>query len=293
MSEAVRRFQLRHGLEVDGAVDSATLAALNVPVAARVEQIRINLERWRWLPQDLGRRHILVNIPAFELVVVEDAKPVLDMRVVVGREYRRTPVFTGRMTYLVLNPYWHVPRSIAVIDKLPVLQKNVGYLAEQRMRVFRESGGGREEVAPATVDWGSLSRTSFPFQLRQDPGPLNALGQVKFMFPNQFNVYLHDTPSRELFAPAARSFSSGCIRLEHPMQLAIDLLRGTSWTPDAIQRALEDRQDLAITLPEAVPVYLQYWTAWSGEDLIHLRPDIYDRDRLLSAALEEAPPGVL
>lgn len=290
VERAVRRFQTRHGLTADGAVGATTLTALNVPAADRIEQIRINLERWRWLSQDLGRRYILVNIPAFELEVVEDGRSILDMRVVVGREYRRTPVFSSRMTHLVLNPYWHVTRNIAVSDKLPLIRKDPGYLAAQKMKVFEETGGGRREVDPSTIDWSSVTPQTFRYQLRQDPGPQNALGRVKFMFPNQFNVYLHDTPTRELFNETARSFSSGCIRLHQPIDLAVTLLAGTDWTPAAIDQALAKRQDFAVTLREPVPVHLQYWTAWSDDNLIHLRPDIYGRDKLLSAALAQTAP---
>jgi len=295
LEAAVRRFQARHGLDQDGLVGRATLEALNVPLEQRVEQLRVNLERWRWLPLDLGTDYILVNIPAFELEVVEQGEIRLAMRVVVGQEYRQTPVFTAQMTHLVLNPYWNVPRRIAVQDKLQIIQADPGYLAEQHIRVFEGRGASRREVDPDTIDWARVTPEGFTYQLRQDPGPMNALGRLKFVFPNPFDVYMHDTPARELFAQSARSFSSGCIRLERPIDLAVRLLEGTAWTRSALEAALEQEEDLPVTLPRPVRVYLEYWTAWADETTVHFRADIYGRDRDLTAALSrplQADPDV-
>lgn len=293
LEQAVRRFQTRHGLAPDGVVGPATLAALNVTAEQRVRQIELNLERWRWLPQELGRRHILVNIAAFHLDLVEEEKTVLEMRVVVGKPFRRTPVFSGTMTYLVLNPYWEVPPRIAARDLLPQIRKDPSYLQQLGMKVFLDRGAEARQVDPATVDWRNLTPGNFPYHLRQDPGPANALGRVKFMFPNPYRVYLHDTPSRELFLKETRTFSSGCIRLEKPLELAAHLLRGTPLASSAaLASALAAKRAKTLSLPAPVPVHLLYWTAWvDGGGTLHFRPDIYGRDARLEQALALPPPA--
>jgi murein L,D-transpeptidase YcbB/YkuD len=217
---AVISFQKRHGLPADGLVDSETLAALNVPAEERVHQLIVNLERYRWMPESLGSRHILVNIAAAELQVVEDGTEKISMRVVTGRSFRQTPFFSGDISYLVLNPFWHVPHSIATEDKLPKIKRNPSYLQQQNMKVFRGWGANETPVDPSTINWSRLSAENFPYRLRQDPGPYNALGRIKFMFPNRHSVYLHDTPRRGDLDQADRTFSSGCIRGEHPIDLA-------------------------------------------------------------------------
>ncbi|MDX1384722.1 MAG: L,D-transpeptidase family protein, partial [Thermoanaerobaculia bacterium] len=176
LEEAVRAFQARHGLTADAVVGAKTLEALNVPADERVRQIELNLERWRWLPQDLGRRHVLVNVPAFTVALIEDDRTRLEMRAAVGRNYRRTPVFSDSIRYLVLNPFWEVPHRLAVQDKLPEIRKDPTYLSRQGFSVYRGWGADEVEVDPATVDWQALSADRFPFRLRQSPGPLNALG---------------------------------------------------------------------------------------------------------------------
>lgn len=288
LHEAVVRFQERHGLNPDGAVGPATRAALNVSAEDRVRQLVVNLERWRWLPQDLGHRHVLVNIAGFRLQVVENGEDVMQMRVITGRPYRQTPVFSGEISYLVFNPYWHVPHSIATEDKLPEIKNDPGYLARQGFEVFQGWGADARPIDPSTIDWSRLSQKNFPYRLRQKPGPLNALGRVKFMFPNPHSVYLHDTPTRGLFARADRSFSSGCIRVERPMELAEYLLDDqTEWSAQKIQDALDTSSaERAVILREKVPVHLQYWTAWADEGgAVHFRRDVYERDEALHQAL--------
>jgi murein L,D-transpeptidase YcbB/YkuD len=206
LEAAVRKFQARHGLETDGVVGRATLAALNVPVERRIEQVIINMERRRHLPPDLGRRHVQVNIADFELKLVETdpggrERTVLTSPVVVGTPYNQTPVFSAEISYVVVNPYWHVPRSIAIKELLPEIKRHPGYLAENDYTVWTADG---RRVDPAMIDWARLGPRSFPYTLRQEPGDDNALGRIKIMFPNAFNVYLHDTPKRSLFARAAR-----------------------------------------------------------------------------------------
>jgi murein L,D-transpeptidase YcbB/YkuD len=292
LEEAVKGFQRRHGLETDGIVGPKTLAALNVSVEQRVRQMEVNMERWRWLPKDLGDRYIQVNIAAFDLYVFEAGRRIMSMRAITGRDYRRTPVFSDLMTYLVICPFWNVPPTLAVQDKLPLIKKTPGYLAEQKIKVLSGWGAETVEIDPATVDWSKVDAQNFKWRLRQDPGPLNALGRLKFMFPNKFNVYLHDTPSRELFDLPVRAFSSGCIRIEQPVELAEYLLRGyPEWTRPAILAAIEKGQEQTVRLPEPITVHLLYCTAFVEEDgVISFRNDIYGRDTAVADALRELPP---
>ncbi len=290
LEAAVRRFQARHGLEVDGIVGPRTRAALNVPVEERIGQILVNLERWRWMPRDFESRYILVNAAGFEMHVFEQNRSVLDMKVIVGRAYRQTPTFRQKMTYLDLNPNWNIPKSIAIKDILPKVRKNRAYLARERIRVLSSWGPNAREYDPFRIDWGSIGWHNFPFVLRQDPGPWNALGQIKFMLPNRFNVYLHDTPHRELFESPVRSYSSGCIRLEHPFALAAYLLKDhPEWSRGSgVRDAIESGRRETIYLPEPIQVYLAYWTAWVDEEgVVQFRKDIYGRDRQVQKVLAQ------
>ncbi len=291
LRRAVQRFQRRHGLHADGSVGELTLAALNVPVEERIRQIEANMERWRWLPRQLEPRHILVNMAGYELQLIEVDKPILNMRVIVGRDYRQTPVFASAMTSLVLNPYWYVPRSIFRDDILPRLRQEPDHLARLGMRVFSSLNGNGSEVDAATIDWAAVDGDSFPHTLRQEPGPHNALGQIKFMLPNRYGIFLHDTPDRRLFSQPARAFSSGCIRLEDPLELARYLLADDErWSRAGLEAAIAQGRPLGLTLPQPIPIYLTYWTAWVDEGgLLQLRDDIYGRDqRLYGAWMENA-----
>jgi L,D-transpeptidase YcbB len=292
--EAVRRFQRRHGLDDDGVVGPMTLAEMKVPVEKRIREIELNMERWRWLPQDLGDRYLLVNIANFELTVVEQGQTVMSMRAIVGKPYRRTPVFTGKMTYLVLNPYWEVPLTIASQDILPAVRDDPDYLFQKKIRVLQGFGAVERELDPGSIDWAAVRGKNLRFRFRQDPGPENALGRIKFMFPNKFDVYLHDTPARELFAKTERVFSSGCVRIENPLALAEYLLaNGTGWTKERLLAAIEEGAERTVRLPSAIPVHLLYWTAWIRSDgSLQFRRDVYGRDEILARALEERPPSV-
>ncbi|MBN1224570.1 MAG: L,D-transpeptidase family protein [Candidatus Aminicenantes bacterium] len=292
LKEAVRKFQDLNGLDTDGVVGSSTLAALNVPAEERQRQIELNMERWRWLPQDLGQRYILVNIASFELEVIEDSKTVMNMRIVVGKQYQRTPVFSERMTYLVFNPYWNIPESIAVKEILVSVKKDTGYLSKENIKVLKGWGAEAEEIDPTTIDWASVSRKNMDFRFRQEPGAKNSLGRIKFMFPNRFGVYLHDTPAQALFARTVRAFSHGCIRVEKPVELALYVLKnGIEWTREKITEVISRNSELTEKLPAAIDVHILYWTAWAEENgAIHFRNDIYGRDKLLSKALEEKSP---
>ena len=288
MERALRRFQQRHGLESTGMVDTATLRALNRPPEERLRQIQLNLERCRWLPQDLGRRYIMINIPSFELYVIEDDRVLMTMRVVVGKPDRQTPVFSRNMSYLVLNPRWRVPKEVLIQDILPKIQKDISYLTDRHFKAFHYVNGLSEEIDPTLINWTGVEEDAFPYRLQQEPGPMNPLGRVKFIFPNRFSVYLHDTPSRELFEKTDRSLSAGCIRVEKPIELAEYILReDPNWTREKIIQALEEDAEVHIQLRESIPVHILYWTAWVTEDgTLHFRDDIYGRDELLDNALK-------
>ena len=279
LKEAVQKFQTRHGLSADGAVGTKTLTELNVPINQRIRQLAASLELCQPLPQQLEPRHILVNIADFSLKVFEDGKPVLSMPVIVGRTYRQTPVFNGLISSLVLNPTWEVPHSIAIKDLLPKIKKNPGYLAQLHLRVF-QGWKPATEINPASVHWANLNPAHFPYRLRQDPGPDNALGRVKFLFPNPYDVYLHDTPARELFKKDARTFSSGCIRIAKPLDLAVYLLHGTPLgSMDALTAAIAREKTQPIALPSPIAVHIVYMTAWVDPDgTVQFRPDIYNRN---------------
>jgi murein L,D-transpeptidase YcbB/YkuD len=284
--KAVQRFQQRHGLAADGIVGPLTLAALNVPVTERIQQLKLNMERWRWLPEDLGQRYILVNIPDFTMQVIENGRLVITTKAIVGTPKRPTPVLSARMSYLVLNPRWYVPHSITVKDHLPKLRKDPYALITKKFHVYDAMG---QEIDPGSVDWHSLSRSDFPYRLRQDPGPQNALGRVKFMFPNPYHVYLHDTPSRALFNRSQRTYSSGCVRVANAIELAEYFLKDNPrWTRDTIRAAVGGgKRQRTVYLPEEIPVHFFYWTAWvAGDGLVHFRRDIYNLDQRLTQVLQ-------
>ncbi|MEJ2158158.1 MAG: L,D-transpeptidase family protein [Desulfobacteraceae bacterium] len=289
---AVERFQRRHGLRPDGILGPRSVEAMNVTVAQRIRQIELNLERWRWLPQDLGERHIIVNTAAFYLKVIEHGREKMVMRVVVGRPARQSPVFSADMTYLVFNPYWNVPRKLAVEDILPKAKKDAQYLIDKKFKVFNGWKEDAEELDPQTLQWEAYSKHYFPFRLRQEPGKGNALGRFKFMFPNQFAVYLHDTPQKSLFARAHRDFSSGCIRLEHARALASYLLSDDpKWNRESLSQILDQGLQRVVHVPRPIPVHLQYMTAWVDPDgTLQFRDDIYKRDEKLDQALRNRSP---
>jgi murein L,D-transpeptidase YcbB/YkuD len=262
LEEAARRFQQRHGLEEDGVAGPATLAELNLPAEDHVRQIEVNLERWRWLPHDLGQRHVLVNIAAFRLEAVEDGRPALDMRIIVGKPYTRTPMFSSAIGSVVLNPSWNVPRSI-VPEVLARARKDPSYLQREGF-----------ETLPGQ-------------RLRQRPGSRNALGRIKLVFPNRFGVYLHDTSAPALFGSTVRTFSHGCIRIEKPFDLAVWALRDDPrWTPEAIRAGIEAGRERSVPLPDEIPVHVAYWTAWVGDGgTLRLGRDVYQRDAELARLL--------
>ncbi len=284
LAQATRHFQARHQLDADGVVGKKTLAALAVPVAQRIDQIRINLERARWLLHDLPASYVLVDIAGFAVRYVQDGKELLRSRAVVGKPYRKTPIFRASISYLEFNPTWTIPPTILRQDTLPEIRKNPAYLASRHMRVLTFQG---KEVNPASVDWSRYQGNNLPYMIRQDPGPDNALGRVKFMFPNKYDVYLHDTPSRDLFRHSERAFSSGCIRVEQAATLAKLLLARQGWTPAQVDEAFVSARTRKVSLESAVPVLLYYWTVAIEDDGdILFKRDIYQRDAKLLQALD-------
>ncbi len=278
---AVRRFQGRHGLKRDGIFGPQTLAALNIPVETRILQIEAKMERWRWLPRQLGNRYLFVNIANFKLEVRENGSTVLEMPVIVGEPYKQTPVFSAKMQYLVFRPYWNIPTSIAVKEILPEIQKDIRYLSEHHIQVYKKSGKKEARVDPQGINWANVPAEKFPFLLREKPGPENDLGLVKFMFPNRFDVYLHDTPARDLFRHRVREFSHGCIRVAKPLDLAEYVLKGNfRWNREEISRAMRaGRDNHTINLPEPITVHILYWTAWVDKaGHLQFRNDVYGRD---------------
>jgi len=289
---AVKAFQQRHGLTVDGVVGPETLEILNISVTERIRQIEINLERLRWIPDDLGDPLVIINIPEFKLRFVKNGKELIDSRIVVGKYASNTPAFDSRITHFILNPYWNVPRGIAIEEILPQIQKSQEYLIWEDMKVLSNSKGSTKIVPPWTINWQKMTAENFHYLIRQDPGPRNPLGRIKFVFPNSFDVYLHDTPARNLFEQAERSFSHGCIRIENPIELAALLLPGNPVKSEKeLQSTMEAGNRKQIRLPKAVGIYILYFTAWVDADgTIQFRKDIYNHDAPLLDALKETVP---
>jgi murein L,D-transpeptidase YcbB/YkuD len=293
--EAVQRFQLRHGLDPDGVIGAQTTRALAVPAAARVEQIVLALERLRWIPRLERGRVVVVNVPAFTLFAFDDVgtgrPPAAQMAVVVGQAVRtETPVFTAAMRRVVFAPYWNVPPSIARNEILPKLRRDPGYLGREEMEIVGVSGGG--VLPPTAAVLAELAQGSV--QLRQRPGAKNALGRVKFLFPNRHNVYLHDTPSRSLFQRARRDFSHGCIRVADAAGLARWVLGAEGWDAERVDRMLADGVHATVELQAPIPVVIAYTTAVARfEGTISFAEDIYGHDTALARALAAPETGAL
>jgi len=284
LQAGVRHFQERHGLDADGIIGPATLKALNVSADQRVTQIEINLERARWVLDDIEDDFVLVNIAGFRAYLIRDRNIAWETRVQVGTTYHQSPVFRDEMKYVVLNPTWTVPYSIASKEILPAIKRDPDYFQKRDFDVKDRSGA---IIDPATVDWSSVTRRNFGYTLVQRPGPNNALGRVKFMFPNKHAVYLHDTPSKYLFGKAERAFSHGCIRVENPYEFAEQLL-GPGWDQDKIAATLDNKETKTVMLPKPLPVLLMYWTAMvSQAGDVYFYNDVYERDQKIVEALGE------
>jgi murein L,D-transpeptidase YcbB/YkuD len=282
---AVEFFQSRHGLAPDGVLGPATLRALNVPIERRIDQLRVNLERARWTLHEIKGDFVLVDVAGFYVTYFRDDEPVWTSRVVVGRDERETPVFRSAITYVVLNPTWTIPPGILVKDKLPELKRNPGALARMNIRVL--DGRGRE-IDPYSIDWHRYGPHRLPpYQFRQDPGPDNALGLVKIMFPNPHLVYLHDSPAKSLYERDQRTFSSGCIRVQRALELAELVLDDPQWTQSSMQAVIDSGVTRTVNLSRPVPVLILYWTAQPRADgQVVFRNDVYGRDEATLAALD-------
>jgi murein L,D-transpeptidase YcbB/YkuD len=288
LSEAVKHFQKRYGLDADGVMGEGTRTAMNLPVETLVRTIEVNMERWRWMSRDLGDTRVAVTIAGFELGVFNNGQIELIMPVIVGKLYHQTPVFSNEIEYIEINPYWNIPTSIAANEMLPKLKQNPSYLKERDIRVFASWSPDAKELDSTSLDWHSVGRDIVHYKLRQDPGPKNALGTVKFVFPNNFNVYLHDTPSHTLFERSQRTFSHGCIRVSRPAELASHLLGGKEkgWGLDRVQEIIESGKRTVVPLEKPIPIHITYRTVWIHPDgSVHFSPDIYGRDKLLQEAL--------
>jgi len=287
---AVKAFQLRHGLPDTGKVSSKTLAALNVSAEECCRTLIINMERWRWLHRDFTeRKETLVNVAGYELFGLDGGKPVMRIPAIVGKTYHATPVFSSVIRYIEVNPYWNVPVSIASKEILPKLRKDPGYLGKQHMRIYDGWDSSAKEISAFAINWAEVSSEQIKrYAIRQDPGPWNALGRFKFVFPNEYSVYLHDTSTPGLFAEKERAFSHGCIRVGDPRGLAAFLLDtpGDSWTKERVEQLAASGKNQNVSLKTPVAVHLSYRTAWVDADgSVQFRPDIYGRDGKMAAVI--------
>ena len=288
--EAVKAFQRRHALDPDGVVGPATLAALNVPVGDRINQIRVNLERARWVLRDLEKDFIAVNIAGFYVSLIRDDKQFWRTSAIVGKSYHETPIFADMMSYVVLNPTWTVTRSIIRNEIVPKTKKDPSYLNQHNFELIDGAG---KKTNPASIDWPTVKARKFPYRVVQRAGPDNALGLVKFIFPNKHSVYLHDTPRRDLFSRTERAFSHGCIRVKDPLTLA-ELLLGdqSKWTRDKIDEVIEGGKTTTVHLSRKLPVLLLYWTVDPDPTgNVRFYTDVYDRDKGVLQALDTSYPG--
>jgi len=284
VESGVKRFQQNHGLEADGIVGKSTIAAMNVPVQDRIDQIRVNLERARWVLHNLPDEYVLTDIAGFGVSYFRNGKVIWESRAQVGKPYRKTPVFRSKITYLDINPTWTIPPTILKNDILPKVKMDPDYLRKKDMRVLTFAG---EPVDESTIDWSKYPSERFPYMIRQNPGPKNALGRIKFMFPNKHAVYLHDTPSKSLFGKTTRALSSGCIRIENPYDFGVLLLNSDQWDKDRILATVDTGKTTTVSLDKPVTVILLYWTVNTTEegDVI-FKNDIYNRDAAVLAALQ-------
>jgi len=328
LDQAVRKYQQRNGLYVDGVVGISTIEALNVPVEERISQIELTMERWRLLPQYLGNRYILVNIANYHLYGIENNNDTINMRIVVGKPQWNTPMFSEEMTHLIINPYWNIPPSIFKDDIAPKIMEDSEYMSKQNMDAMGLKAPEKIVVEEAEVvkvvvnveatevtDGDNTGETelseveiqnkkaqeeyiskvlSGKYRLRQNPGPGNPLGRIKFLFPNKHSVYLHDTPNRGFFKKAQRNFSHGCIRVEKPLELAEFVLSSNpSWTQNTIQSSINKMKTKTVHLDESITVYILYFTTWvDNEGTVNFHKDIYGLDKTLYNALRTTRPQV-
>jgi len=281
----VMRFQQRHGLEVNGLVDKVTLESMNIPIEARIDQLRVNLDRARWVLHDLPQDFVVVDIAGFNVRYIRSGQEIWKTRAIVGKPYRKTPVFRSHIRYIIFNPTWTVPPTILRKDILPKIKQDPEYLQKKNMLVLNQQG---KQIDPVTIDWSQYPGKSFPYLISQKPGPKNTLGRVKFMFPNKHIVYLHDTSSKSGFKRAKRAFSSGCIRIQNPLHFAELLLADKpGWSRAKVNAVVKSLEPTHVNLAKPLTVMLLYWTAEvDSENKVIFKQDIYDRDSAVLAGLK-------
>jgi murein L,D-transpeptidase YcbB/YkuD len=285
LEAGVKRFQDRHGIDPDGKVGPRSIEEMNIPVEARVDQIRASMERVRWVFRDVEEDYLIVDIAGFHAYLFKEEERIWSTRVQVGKAYHATPVFKDTMRYLDFNPTWTIPPGILRNETLPRVRKDPDYLSRNNMSVVTNSG---KIVDPSTIDWAATATKGFPYMIRQEPGPHNALGRVKFIFPNQYMVYLHDTPSKGLFARTERAFSHGCIRTQNPFELATLLLDDQGWDRARVDQVVASKKNTRVNLEKPITVMLLYWTAEAdAEGTVFFRRDLYDRDSPIIKGLDQ------
>jgi len=285
LMDAVKAYQRRNGLEVDGVIGNETVRAMNVPAGQRIDQIRINLERYRWFLNSRGPNYVMVNIPSFTVELVQNNVRRWSSRVIVGKPDTQTPVFRAEMQYIILNPHWVIPEGIIVKDKIiATIIKDSTYLDKKNLAIVDNQG---HTLSPSSVDWARYLNGGFPYRLVQASGDEGSLGRIKFMMPNRFTVYMHDTPTKELFERSRRTFSHGCIRVDKPIDLAEILLQDkVRWNKARIQDAIDTDKTRTINLPKSIPVYIIYQTAFADGAHVEFRADVYERDARLLKVLQ-------
>lgn len=250
---------------------------INMVSQEQLRKLEFNLGRWRTLPSPLEDNYLEVNIPEYSVTLYKEGKILIKARAIVGKPGQMTPLLHSEIQRIELNPFWEVPKSIATKEILPKLKKNANYLEKNHMELYSSSG---QQLDPNSINWSTVSHQLFPFHIHQLPGPWNAVGKIKFVFPNKYNVFLHGTPDIELFDRNIRGFSHGCIRIEDPLSLAVMVMEGTEWTKEKLEAALATGQTKVLRLPQPLPIYLNYWTAWVDQDeILHLEEDVYGLDR--------------
>jgi murein L,D-transpeptidase YcbB/YkuD len=285
--EAVKAFQDAASLDVDGAIGPQTRSALNGGTQITIADVLVNMERWRWVPREMGSHHVWVNIPEYHLRVMTNGAPEFETRVIVGTSKNQTPIFSDEIEYVDVNPYWNVPRSIAVNEMMPQVRQDPDFFARRGLEVIYTGGGRDMVIDPRSVDWNLWDGETMPFRFRQPPGGGNALGRVKFMFPNKHAVYLHDTPTRNLFSRSVRSFSHGCVRVDKPVEFADALLsREEQINGQRIKHLIGGGANGSLPIKRHIPVHLTYFTVWVDEaGETQKRPDIYEYDERMKSAM--------
>ena len=284
---AIINFQYQHGLKPDGVIGEQTQLELNTPIETYLKKIIVNLERYRWMDEPVENQSVVVNIPSFYLDVFSGREKRLSMKTIVGRPERSTPVLNQEIRYIIINPTWTVPPTILKEDILPQIKKDINFLKRNNLKVLDRKG---EEVDPFNLNWESFTHKNFPYMLQQPPGDYNSMGLIKFQFPNEYKIFLHDTNKPTLFFENYRALSSGCIRVERPLHLAVFLLKESSWTEEKIRQAVSKNKTITIPLEKPFPIRIMYLTAWvDDQNFLQFRKDLYQLDERLFEALRKGP----